>query len=241
MKKAPQEYSLHSAFTMIELVFVIVIIGILATVIIPSTRTNPLREAAIQLVSHIRYTQHLAMVDDKFDVSDANWYKNRWQINFVNSSTITNPGVTYTIFSDWKNSSTANPDEEEIAKNPLNSEKVLSGGHSNLNASFDKSLTSKLNLTQSYGVTSYDLDDLDSSLANGCSGARITFDYLGRPIKGKLGTSSGNITAYESDNLLQRPCYVTLSNSSDSVIIKIHPESGYACILKDNNPSSKCL
>ncbi len=83
---------MKKAFTMIELVFVIVVIGILAAVIIPSTRTNPAQEAAIQLLSHIRYTQHLAIVDDKYDATDVNWFQNRWQIRFTNN--------TYSIVSD---------------------------------------------------------------------------------------------------------------------------------------------
>ena len=73
---------MRKAFTLLELVFVLVVIGILAAVIIPKTRTNPVREAAIQLVSHIRYAQHLAMVDDKFDSNATDWYKNRWQMSF---------------------------------------------------------------------------------------------------------------------------------------------------------------
>ena len=73
---------MKKAFTMIELVFVIVVIGILAAIIIPSTRTNPVQEAAIDLVSKIRYTQHLAMVDDKYDRANANWFKENWQIEF---------------------------------------------------------------------------------------------------------------------------------------------------------------
>ena len=78
---------MKKAFTLIEIVFVIVIIGILAVVIIPRTERDPLREAAIQIVSDIRYTQHLAMIDDKYDSTDSNWYRNRWQLLFGKSST----------------------------------------------------------------------------------------------------------------------------------------------------------
>ena len=74
---------MKKAFTMLELVFVIVVIGILAAAIIPSTRTNPAQEAAIQLLSHIRYTQHLAMMDDKYDATNATWFQERWQIVFA--------------------------------------------------------------------------------------------------------------------------------------------------------------
>ncbi len=93
---------MRKAFTLLELVFVIVVVGILAAVIIPSTRTNPVREAAIQLVSHIRYAQHLAMVDDKFNISDPTWYENRWRISFdVNKK--------YSIVSDINATDPMNP------------------------------------------------------------------------------------------------------------------------------------
>ena len=84
---------MKKAFTMLELIMVIVIIGILAAVIIPRTGSNKTAEAAIQLISHIRYTQHLAMVDDKFD-STINWYQNLWQIRFDGT------GSSYSIVSD---------------------------------------------------------------------------------------------------------------------------------------------
>ena len=101
---------MKKAFTMIELVFVIVVIGILAAVIIPNTRTNPLYEAATQLVSHIRYAQHLGMVDDKFDsTTGSQWHRNRWQIRFN--------GNQYTI---------ASENNTVFAKNPMNADANLS-------------------------------------------------------------------------------------------------------------------
>jgi prepilin-type N-terminal cleavage/methylation domain-containing protein len=69
------------AFTMLELVFVIIVIGILAVLAMPNFRGNPLQTAAEQVASHIRYTQHLAMVDDKFDPTDATWFQNKWTID----------------------------------------------------------------------------------------------------------------------------------------------------------------
>ena len=74
---------MKKAFTMLELIFVLVVIGILAAVMMPNTKTNRLYEAAQQVVAHIRYTQHLAMIDDQYNSSDADWYKARWQIFFT--------------------------------------------------------------------------------------------------------------------------------------------------------------
>ena len=70
-----------SGFTLIELIIVIVIAGILAAVMIPRLERDNLREAANQLVRHIQYTQHLAMVDDVYDATNANWFANRWTID----------------------------------------------------------------------------------------------------------------------------------------------------------------
>ena len=132
---------MKNAFTMIELVFVIVIVGILSSVISSSFERNTLREAADQVVSHIRYTQHLAMVDDKFvpnpEMSKEStqarkskhaqeWFKSRWQIFFANTEGSGNQW-SYMIFADSPNY-TGTPDVSEHAKNPLNVNQYLSGG-----------------------------------------------------------------------------------------------------------------
>lgn len=113
--------TLHNAFTMLELVFVIVVAGILAAVMIPRTESTNVQEAAIKLVSDIRYTQHLAMVDDKFDSTVANWYINRWQIRFN--------GNQYSVVSD--NNTT-------FARDPLNKGENLSV---NLGADYGVTIT----------------------------------------------------------------------------------------------------
>jgi prepilin-type N-terminal cleavage/methylation domain-containing protein len=87
---------MKKAFTMIELVFVIVVIGILAAVIIPRTDTNPAQEAAIDILSKIRYTQHLAIVNDTYNATDLIWFRNLWAIQFNTSNSqysIVNNGV----------------------------------------------------------------------------------------------------------------------------------------------------
>ncbi|MEN8147885.1 MAG: type II secretion system protein [Campylobacterota bacterium] len=74
-----------SAFTLLELIIVIVVAGILAAIMIPRLERDNLREAANQVVRHIQYTQHLAMMNDVYDDGDPNWYQNRWSINLCST------------------------------------------------------------------------------------------------------------------------------------------------------------
>ena len=69
---------------MLELVFVIVVIGILAIAILPRVNRDTLYEASEQLLSHIKYTQHLAMTDNVYGTGT--WYAQRWKIVFDNAN-----------------------------------------------------------------------------------------------------------------------------------------------------------
>ena len=217
---------MKKAFTMLELIFVIVVAGILAAMIIPSTRTNPLQEAAIQVLSHIRYTQHLAMVDDKYDANDTSWYKGRWQIVFSNNVN-TNDQQAYTIFSD-KSDYSGDPSVTEIAKNPLNTALLLSGGYTgtvSLDVNHDSFIgAKKLNIGMSYGVD-------DVNLSGGCSNARVSFDHLGRPFTGDQNTMTGPYSA-PTQRLITSDCIITLTHTDGNDLnISIEPETGYTKII----------
>jgi len=224
---------MKKAFTMLELVFVIVVVGILAAAIIPNTKTNPLQEAAIQLLSDIRYTQHLAMVDDKYDSEDGSWYKRRWQLLFGTSDTYTNGLVAYSIFSD-SGTFSGNPGISELAKNPQSSDKLMTGGYAGvINYETDSRVTRKMNLGASYGITSV--------TASNCGGAnRIAFDHLGRPIKGDISDDAAPyISSGTTSSLLTTNCNIILSDGNNNITIRITPETGFACIL--NTTGTDCI
>jgi Tfp pilus assembly protein PilE len=198
------------AFTIAELVFIIIVIGILAAVLIPSSQSNRLREAADQVVSHIRYTQHLAMMDDKFDPGDNDWYKKRWQI-FFESDADDNWG--YTIYSD--NNTNGIAEEVEIARNPQNPSSRLTGG-------------SDINLGKKYGIK-----DADGIVFTGCGGGdrRIVFDYLGRPMRNNPSTYNA---PYDMTNarLITSLCTITIKNNAGQTAnITIQQETGFAQVI----------
>jgi len=221
---------MKKAFTLLELVFVIVIIAIIASIAIPDSRSTKLREAAIQLVSHIRYTQHLAMVDDKFEMTDNSWFKKRWQIIFQRSANFTQGMFSYTIFSDDFFNLTA-PDglptftNNEIALDPIDSSKFLSGGTHSLNSN-DNRANIKMNLGLSYGVTNI-------TFTGDCTNQNFAFDHFGRPFNAGLNNDT---QSYMNGDLIQRSaansvCDITLTDGTDNVIIRIEPETGYTRII----------
>ena len=210
---------------MLELVFVIVVVGILAATMAPRFSRDSLEEASDKLISHLRYTKHLAMVDEKFDTNDVNWYKERWQLRF--SQTVSGVNVwAYTIFSDTSNHD-GNPNiADEIAKNPTESNMYLSGGFSATIPITDTRRDKTMALGETYGIE-------DVQFNGGCSAARrIAFDYLGRPIAGDISTST---KPYQSDRLLSSQCRIVLCKNSPcddkNVTIAIEPQTGYIHIL----------
>ncbi len=238
------------AFTMLELVFVIIIVGIISVLMLPNFDKDNLREAADQLVSHIRYTQHLAMMDDKYIpnpnlsqytvVAEKNanaefWYKSRWQLFLANTAG-SGDSWSYMIFSDSPNY-TGTPDVSEHAVNPLDDNKYLSGGYSAGNIDANSPLaTPELNLGNKYGIA--DVDFID-----GCAIAttrqRISFDYIGRPMYGNLHAQTSSYKDELNFKILKTTCHIELCLTSpcttavatDKITIAIEPETGYTHIL----------
>ena len=196
------------AFTMMELVFVIVVVGILSAMIAPNFQGNNAREAADQIISHIRYTQHLAMMDEKYDDSNLTWYRNQWHIDFEKDGT-SNKWV-YSILS------ANNPNL--YAKNPLGNTKYLTG----LSSTPEKFRTKDLQIGDKYGINSITFDANCTTATT--SSFKLYFDNLGRP----YGDKSATTAPYQ--NLLKNKCTITISDGSNSKTIEIVPETGYAHI-----------
>jgi len=212
------------AFTLLELVLVVVIIGIISAVMVPRLSDTHIDKAAQQVLQHIRYTQHLAMMDNKFDPNDPNWFKKRWQIRFQYTGSSPRKQY-YTIYADADADDVR--EQNEMAVNPLNPVQYMTG---------DKSYNSKV-ITQSMNL--YDDYKITGVSLTGCtpggvgSSQRLAFDYLGRPIIKNLNAlDSVYMDGDKNENrLVTRDCTLTLTNDSyDFVAISIEPETGYAHI-----------
>ncbi|MFL1707208.1 Tfp pilus assembly protein FimT/FimU [Campylobacter sp. MOP7] len=209
---------LKKAFTMIELVVVIVVIGILAAMAIPRLERDNLAEAVDQIVSHIRYTQHLAMQDNRFNTADSNWFRGYWRILF-HSGTVTGEPAgmwRYTIFRD-AGAYSGNPNSlNQIALDPLDPQKRLTSGFGNQGYPA-ASIKQNLNLTRTF--------DIVNITFNGCGAngtQTISFDNFGRPSGSMQGATR------QHNRLFNANCVISLiTRNGRTGTITIERETGF--------------
>ncbi len=178
------------AFTLIELVFVIVIAGLLAAIIAPRFAQNKPLAAAQQLAAHIRYAQHLALTHDRFNATRSDWQRTWWIVEFSHINTQRKvAGVCenvqcwrYNVYADDTGSTNLNS-IRQAAPDPLAPGKRLTAGFSpgSMTAEALAALNLRLNLTHTYGVERV-------LFRGGCTtyggkddiGLKLRFDELGR-------------------------------------------------------------
>lgn len=213
----------RSAFTMLELVFVIIVIGILAVLAMPDFKSNQLQRAAEQVAAHIRYTQHLAMVDDRFDPSNPQWYSQMWVLWIRHVHDVNNGGENewfYEIFSDRSNDGDSTAAEE--ATDPLTGETL---GNGTFNNTVDDGKV--INLTRQYGITNVIFAGGNNTINS--NQPRVSFDNLGRPYR----DTDPNPPTVDNwrDYLITSDMNITLVHKSEgNATIIVHPETGYVSI-----------
>ncbi len=152
------------AFSMIELVMVIVVIGILASVAIPNMDKD-IRQGAIDTVlSDVRLAQQNALSDDKHDVNNTKWQRAYWHFAYYTCGN----DVVYRVASDVDFDGTITNSESA-----LNSKdnKYLFADCNDLD---DKDNSPKVNLTREHGISSV-------TTTGACQDSHIlAFDNLGR-------------------------------------------------------------
>ena len=220
---------MKKAFTMIELVIVIVVIGIIAMVTIPKYDQNRVLIAAQQIASHIRYAQHLAMIDNKTNLTlkagqnGDQWWRERWTIAFTQN---TNGGKWgYSIYSDSSRNGNLNS-PNEAAPDPQNPNRLLTA--STMAAISANQLNNKLNIGRTYGIKKV-------TFSGGCAqngNQAISFDEKGRPFLNASTTTVG-ARANPSVGRITTRCEINIGDgdtndtSTNVAKICIEAETGY--------------
>jgi len=198
------------AFTMLELVFVIVVLGILAALALPRMDRDLRQEAADNILSAIRYTQHLALNDNKTDPFNPNWQQELWTIRFQTD------GSFYTISSNTNHGNNVNKDETAI--DPINGRYIYSS-----DAIIDADESPDIFLANKYGVNS-----VEFKVGGADTSEHIAFDHLGRPYKSGIYSLVGLYAGY-----MTADCNITIefNDAIDDIVITIEKETGHAYIV----------
>lgn len=199
---------MRKAFTMIEMVFVVVMLGVMAAVSVMYIPQTKLQQAADHMIHNIKYAKSLAQTDDRFfamkddsinNYSDNQvqyWKAGMWQVQFhLNGNTTKH---SYSIYADTaRNANTTNFDGRPmsgdlIAKDPQNKACLSGYSENNLPNECKNNIAKEVRLQETYDVT---IDSI--ALPNDCketNTARIYFDNTGMPYCGAVNIGGGNAT-----------------------------------------------
>ena len=224
------------AFTLVELIFVIIIVGILAISISPLFKKDTLIPATNQVLDHIRYTQQLALNQDMYvssqdysvfggdakEKDSKQWFKKWWQF-FIKKDE-----GSYAIFSNHptdKDNNEYHGQPEfpgQIAIDPA-TRKYIVGTWTGNSVPGEEEKLPQANLFEEYGVT---------AAISGCryNTQRILFDSFGRPHCGKSVNGGGDASLYPYSELRLQYLPVMLSDENEKSLICITPITGYAYV-----------
>lgn len=176
--------------------------------VISKNKISKLNLASDKIILYLNYTRYIAHIDNKFDINDIEWQRQRWTLKFLNCNK-TIGGLYYIVYSD-ADGGTAHYKKKDTLFDPLNNKYLYSNGCSEdlLN---DKS--KYIMLTKEYGIVKIDVSCNTTSTIG-----QISFGYDGK-IYSQLGTNIKEIT---------KQCQIKLfDEKNDSTIIAIEPKTGY--------------
>jgi len=221
------------AFTMVELIIVIITLAILAAYSIPRIKRDTRSEAINHILMMMRYTQNLALHDDMHLKDNTNWQRRFWRFE-INSC---GSGLYYNIVTD--NDMLGNADKVETAIDPSNGKYTYWVGTLDCPKDSTNSLMDQVSpnifITQKYGIDSVDFKycTIFKDKKISYKGQHLGFDNYGRAYKSYTASSTPN-----NSGVAITDCKITFSfidNSIDPFTVVVSKESGF--VYLEENPN----
>ncbi len=199
------------SFSLLELIFSILVVGIIISQFIPKNNLSNLNLAANKIILYLKYTRYISMLDSKYTHNDEMWYRELWTFKFQNCSSKVS-GLYYVVYSDKNHGGGIN--KSECLKDPVSNKYLYS--HYDCEAGQDES--KYILLTKEFGIIDVDINCNSTSTIG-----QISFANNGK-VYSKLATNSNEISKYEINNR----CLINLYDINGKYItIAIEPNTGF--------------
>jgi len=196
------------SFSIMEIIFVLIIISIIASQVLPKSQISKLNLATEKIILYLNYTRYIAHIDNKFKIDDEEWERKRWTLKFLNCSS-NYGGLYYNVYSDMYGGTGAYKKKDTL-KDPLNN-KYLYSFYCKENKKNDES--KHVLLTKEYGI-----EKISMSCNTTSTIGQISFGYDGK-IYSQLGSNIKEI---------EEPCKIKLFDKENNFTeIIIEPKTGY--------------
>lgn len=117
---------MKKAFSLLELLLIISLLGFLYTAFIPKTKINKIDELTNRLILYLKQTRYQSLINDKYNEEDQYWHKKRWTLKFFRCRKDVG-GIYYSIYSD--NNTSGHPSIEDTLKDSLSLKNIYSTNH----------------------------------------------------------------------------------------------------------------
>ena len=200
---------MKKSFSLIEFIFVVLLVGIVVSHSVQKNNLSKLKLAKNQILLHLKYARYIALLDNKYNLNDNKWHKQRWSMKFLNCQENIG-GLYYVVYNDLDGNGAIS--KEETIKDPLTNNYIYSY-QCTKDSFYDKSKF--VLLSEDYAI-----EKIDVSCNKTTTIGQISFGNNGK-VYAKNGIN-------ESDYEIIEPCTIKLFDKhNQSETITIYPNSGY--------------
>jgi len=221
------------AFTMLELIIVILVLAILAASSLPRLKRDTRFEAANHMLTMIRYTQNLALHDNKQISDNPLWQRRFWRFQIYNCSN--GSGLYYLIGSD--NNMQGSIDKNESALDPSNGKYTYWNGTQECPTSaIPSDISPNIFITQKYGINEVNFKSctiMQDGISKSSSAQHIGFDSFGRYYKSYTASTTPNYNGVGVGD-----CKIEFKFEDSTIkpfTIVVSKETGYAYLEENPN------